>query len=251
MSGLANAIVCPMISFIVPTLNEEKHIEETLKNLSAYRGAHEIVISDGGSTDRTIEIAKRYTAKIVQHTGKERQTIAGGRNEGAFAASGDFIVEIDADTRFHEIDSFFETMLGTFASNPKIVGATCWFRVYPEEETFFDKLIFGITGTMSLILDNILRQGCASGGEFQMMRADAFRKIGGYNKDIVAMEDVEMFSRLRKLGRVHFETKLHIFHSGRRAHVVGWPKMIGTFFVNSVYLLLFNKVRSKTWKVVR
>ena len=84
-----------------------------------------------------------------------------------------------------------------------------------------------------------------------MMRADAFREIGGYNREIVSMEDNEMFSRLRTKGHIYFAKDLYIYHSGRRAHILGWPYMIGQFILNSFFLILFKKTANKVWKVVR
>ena len=72
-----------MISFIIPTLNEEKTIENTLRCLDAFSGEKEIIVSDGGSKDKTIEIASKYTNKIVIHKDSKRQNIAQGRNAGA------------------------------------------------------------------------------------------------------------------------------------------------------------------------
>ena len=72
--------------------HKEKTIEETFRNLSGYKNSYEIIISDGGSTDRTLEIAQKYNCKIVKHSLSHRQTIAEGRNEGAFLSAGDYIV---------------------------------------------------------------------------------------------------------------------------------------------------------------
>ena len=240
-----------MISFIIPTLNEEKTIEETLQLLLEYRGSSEIIISDGGSTDKTLEIARKYTNNIIEHKGLHRQTIAEGRNNGAFSSVGQYIVELDADTHIPNINYFFETMIKKFEDNPKIVGATTWFKVYPKDETFMDSLIFFLTGAISLVFNNYLKLSSTSGGEFQMMRSGAFRAIGGYNKDIVSMEDNEMFSRLRTKGYIYFANNLYIYHSGRRAHILGWPYMIGQFFLNSFFLIVFKKTANKVWKIVR
>ena len=239
------------ISFVIPTLNEEKTLEKTLRHISDYHGPHETIISDGGSTDRTLEIARTYTDKIVQHPGAHAQTIARGRNEGASLATGDFIVEMDADSHFPNINKFFAAIIEVFKKNPSVVGATTWFRVYPGDETFLDRLIFKIAGAVTLIINNYLGLGCTCGGEFQMIRADAFRQIGGYNEKLVAMEDVEMFSRLKKIGRIHFEKRLFIYHSGRRAHILGWSNSIITFIFNCLFLLAFGEVRSSTWNIVR
>jgi glycosyltransferase involved in cell wall biosynthesis len=240
-----------MISFIIPTLNEEKTIEETLRLLQLYKGSYEVIISDGGSTDKTLEIARKYTASILEHREIHRQTIAEGRNVGAFSSCGQYIVEMDADTHFPDINNFFDTIIKKFEDDPKIVGATTWFRVYPQDETLLDKLIFSISGFFSLVMNNYFKLSSTSGGEFQMMRADAFREIGGYNKEIVSMEDNEMFSRLRTKGYIYFANDLYIYHSGRRAHILGWPYMIGQFILNSFFLLLFKKTANKVWKVVR
>jgi len=69
-----------MISFIIPTLREESSLEKTLNWLSTYTGENEIIISDGGSTDKTLEIARKYTDKIIVYEGTKRQTIGMGRN---------------------------------------------------------------------------------------------------------------------------------------------------------------------------
>ena len=55
------------ISFVIPTLNEGKAIEGTLKCLLEYGGPKEIIVSDGASKDDTVAIAKRYGAKAVVH----------------------------------------------------------------------------------------------------------------------------------------------------------------------------------------
>ncbi len=240
-----------MISFIIPTLNEEKVLEKTLLNLQEFNSPYEIIISDGGSTDNTIQIAKKYTNKIVKNTNSHKQTIAEGRNNGAFISNGDYIVEMDADTRFPDINHFFKILIEVFDNNQKIVGVTTYFKVYINDATFFDRIIFKTAGLFCLFLNNYLGFSFTIGGEFQMVRADAFRKIGGYDNKIVAMEDNEMFARLGKLGKIYFEKKLFIYHSGRRAHKLGWPRMFFILIINSFFILFFKKVFSKAWKEIR
>ena len=80
-----------MISFIVPTLNEEKVIRKILDCVSGYSGEKEIIVSDGNSSDKTADIAREYTDKVFVYKGSMRQTIAGGRNAGAENARGDFL----------------------------------------------------------------------------------------------------------------------------------------------------------------
>ena len=78
-----------MISIIIPTLNEAKIIESTLRTLAATLTLpHEVIVSDGGSSDRTAELATRHANTVVVYSGAGRQTIGKGRNNGAKAATG-------------------------------------------------------------------------------------------------------------------------------------------------------------------
>jgi len=61
-------------------------------------------------------------------------------------------------------------------------------------------------------------------GRFQMMRRSAFEKVKGYREDLITREDGDMFARLSKVGRTLYDSKLEVFHSGRRAHAIGWAE---------------------------
>ncbi len=71
-----------------PTLNEIKTIETTLQNLTRYAGPHEIIVSDGNSTDGTIELCREYADKVIVYDRPERQTIALAGNMGAAGSHG-------------------------------------------------------------------------------------------------------------------------------------------------------------------
>jgi hypothetical protein len=84
-----------------------------------------------------------------------------------------------------------------------------------------------------------------------MLPANVFRELNGYNEKIVVGEDVEMFSRLSDIGQVYTESKLHIFHTSRRAHNVGWPALLLFFIKNSIYLRLFKRSSVLEWEPIR
>jgi glycosyltransferase involved in cell wall biosynthesis len=79
------------VSVIVVTLNEERNIERCLESA---RWADEIVVVDSFSTDRTVELARRYTDRVYQHEypGTSRQV-----ERGIGYATGDWMFIIDAD----------------------------------------------------------------------------------------------------------------------------------------------------------
>jgi glycosyltransferase involved in cell wall biosynthesis len=240
-----------MISIVIPTLNEEKVIGMTIQLLkSHFTLEHEIIVSDGASTDRTVEIARAYADKVIVHDGKKRQTIAEGRNAGAAVARGEFIVFMDADCMIPSPDRFFGIALEEFAVE-NLVALTAWLHVAEEHRTFMDAVVFGIQNVIVMIVNNVLHGGTAPGGEFQMIRADVFRKIGGYRGDLVASEDIEMFGRLAKAGRVRINYNMKIFHTGRRAHKIGWPKLLSLWFLNTVWMKTRDRAFVSEWKPIR
>ena len=81
------------ISATVITLNEERHLAEALESLS---WADEVVVLDSGSTDATVEIARRYTDRVLV---TEWPGYAAQKNRAAAEASHDWIFSLDADER--------------------------------------------------------------------------------------------------------------------------------------------------------
>jgi glycosyltransferase involved in cell wall biosynthesis len=81
----------PDLSVIVITYNEERNIERCLESV---RWADEIIVVDSFSRDRTIEIARRFTEKIIQH---EYGGDIPQRERGFATAKGDWLLYIDAD----------------------------------------------------------------------------------------------------------------------------------------------------------
>jgi glycosyltransferase involved in cell wall biosynthesis len=241
-----------MISIIIPTFNEEKAIEATLRPLKAnLHLLSELIVSDGGSADRTAEIARKYADKVIVYSGKERQNIAKGRNDGAKAAAGDYFVFLDADCTIMEPDKFFGRAIAHFEKDKKLVGLMATLRVLPEFETFADRFFLGLMNSLVRFKNNVLRQGEAVGGEFQMMRREAFFAINGYREDLITREDRDMFFRLAKIGRTYCDKALVVYHTGRRAHVVGWWHLLGLWVVNIVFYHIHGKVFSKEWKPIR
>src|SRR5216117_1891670 len=99
-----------MISIIIPTLNEEKLLARMLQQFRPElikKYDIELVVSDGGSMDSTIAIAKQHTRTVVENTAGTKQTISLGRNIGAQHARGEIFVFFNADTLVKDIDRFF------------------------------------------------------------------------------------------------------------------------------------------------
>lgn len=238
-----------MISIVIPTKNEERYLASTLAALKSYADC-EIIVSDGRSTDDTVEIARRYADRVVVATGSERQTIAAGRNLGAAQAQGEFLVFLDADVEIPDPPAFFERALALFERDPQLVATAVALRVRSESASWMDQIVFVSAGWLMALFNNLLGIGAAQ-GEFQMIRADAFRRVGGYRADLVAAEDHDLFHRLSHLGRTRMELGLVVYHTGRRAHKIGWPKLLWQWAVDCAAYVFINRSVRKEWEVVR
>lgn len=240
----------PAISIIIPTLKEEQFLERTLKNLEGLHISHEIIITDGGSTDRTLDIARAHGAKITVWGEARRQTFGEAKNAGAALAAGEFLVFIDADVLVPEPQQFFEEALLAFRNNLKLAGITVPLKPWPENHSWIDSFFSAPLNWFYVISNNIFHSGNSS-GEFQMMRADAFRKAGGFGEHLAAGEDNEMFRRLATFGRTLSYYKLCVRHSLRRPHKLGWLRTYGIWIKNGLSVAFRNKAAYKEWSVVR
>jgi len=80
------------LSVVIITKNEEEKIPRCLESI---RWADEVIVVDGYSTDRTVEICKKFCAKVIQH--RFEGDFGLERNIGTDAASGDWILQLDGD----------------------------------------------------------------------------------------------------------------------------------------------------------
>jgi glycosyltransferase involved in cell wall biosynthesis len=91
-----------LVSVVIPVRNGEPHLAEQLAALSSqtYRGRWEVVLANNGSTDQTVEIARRWAPRLPQLRivdAGDSPSLNRARNAGAAGASGDFLAFCDAD----------------------------------------------------------------------------------------------------------------------------------------------------------
>lgn len=116
MYGKSLMIKKPVVSIVIPTYNSENILEVILKgvaNQSCPKWYFELIIADNQSIDGTLEIAKKYDAKIVEVGGKPPQ-VCRQRNLGAKRANGKYVMFLDHDVELSSnlIKNFVESLDG-------------------------------------------------------------------------------------------------------------------------------------------
>ncbi len=122
----------PPVAFIVPTYNAEKHLAMCLASIRMqdyHEGAVEVVVVDGGSTDKTVEIAHSFDVNVVSNPRRDAQI---GKAVGlAYVRSNpEFVVLMDADNEIVE-SSWLTTMVWLLQKEPQAFGADADFIVKP------------------------------------------------------------------------------------------------------------------------
>jgi glycosyltransferase involved in cell wall biosynthesis len=208
-----------MISVIIPTFNEEENIAQCLVSLrhqTVPRSEYEIIVVDGGSKDRTCEIAQKYADRVFVQTSRK---IGGARNDGIMAATGDVVATTDADCIIPP--TWIETIKKGFEDKEVV---QLYGPVYPIEE--------GIKNSISLFFANTFSRlgyytkifyytlGCNTA-----FRKDAIVKAGMY-LCIDAGDDLEIALRMKKYGKVQFDGAMKVGFSMRRYQQYGSLKSI-------------------------
>src|SRR5437016_3746990 len=178
-----------VISVIIPTLNEGKYLEATLQRLVQNAPQHEIIVSDGGSTDETIQIAAQHGATIITSA-----LASAGRalqmNSGARTATGEILLFLHADTYLRSTSlSQIETAL----QNPGAVGGG-FARRFDSQSPF-------LRFSCWLATWRCRKLGWFLGDQAIFVRRTVFDQLQGF-RDMPVFEDLDFSRRLARAGKV-------------------------------------------------
>ena len=181
------------ISVIIPAFNEERLLGGTLAQvksaMAAFTERHwetELIVCDNNSTDRTAEIARAAGATVVFEPVNQ---IARARNSGAAAATGEWLIFVDADSQ--PSAELLADVAEQIQSGKCLAGGS---TVRMNEKHFWAEFFTWLWNCSS-------RLGRWLAGSFIFVEAAVFRKIGGFSNKLFAAEELDLSKRLKKLAR--------------------------------------------------
>lgn len=183
------------LSVIIPAFNEEQLILDCLNSvahsLTAHQKSgfrHEVIVVDNNSTDNTAKLAKKAGAKVVFEPINQ---IGRARNTGAAAATGDWLLFVDADSLLNA--GMMSDIFSMIESN-EYVG--CGSVMHMPNLPWWGAVAMHLWTTTSVL--------CRwASGALVVCRTDAFREVGGFNQEMFAADEIDLSRLLKRWGRQH------------------------------------------------
>lgn len=199
----------PTITVVVPVLNEEGFLAETLRSLRAQTFTDfELIVVDNGSTDGSPEIAARFADRVVVEA---KRGALQAMHRGFSEARGELIVGADADTVYPR--RWLERMVRALAREGTVAAyGPMGFRESGRPFRVLEAAGYCVLAWLSLLF-RVHLCGAANMG----MRRDAYLAVGGYPPlEERASPDFRLARLLEGMGRVRFVPTMHCYTSNRR-----------------------------------
>jgi glycosyltransferase involved in cell wall biosynthesis len=210
------------ISVIIPAFNEELVLGASLARVRAALAAFddlgwtsELIVCDNNSTDRTAAIARDAGATVVF---EPHNQIARARNIGAAAASGDWLIFVDADS-YPSVDLLQEVARIIREGHAIAAGST----VALPGAGRGARAVVGVWNAISRLTH-------WAAGSFIVCEAAVFHAVGGFSEEFYAGEEIDLFRRLKRYARQR-RRSIVIVHqhpvatSDRKAHLYAWHEL--------------------------
>ena len=213
LSGLYNikgkvrrSEVYPKISLVVPAYNEEITIGDCVKSLlSIDYPDYEIIVIDDGSTDGTLEEARKFEGLGVKVIHQVNQGKANALNNGIRLSEGEIVITVDADTKLHP--ESLKKIASRFASNQHIGSVAGNVKVAPNTGILNALQTTEYTTGINLTRKAQSMLGCVMvvPGPIAALRGNVIKQVGFLSDDTFA-EDFDITMKILKAGyRVEYE----------------------------------------------
>tara|TARA_Y100000310_G_C20559982_1_gene752571 strand:+ start:42 stop:755 length:714 start_codon:yes stop_codon:yes gene_type:complete len=226
----------PELSIIIITLNEEESLPKLLKSIDKqdYKN-YEIILSDAGSKDKTLEIARKNKTKIIKGGLPPY-----GRNQGARIAKGEILLFLDADVILPS--GFLSTILSQMKKEKIDIGTV---SLTPLTNNKIEKFLYKTYNLWQKLMEKINPH---SVGNCILIKKGLFNKIKGFDESIKLAEDHALSRKAFHNGGKYKVFDAEILVSVRRLKQEGRILISTKYVLAVIYRLFFGEIRTDIFK---
>lgn len=209
IGGSKLTTMAPKITVIVPVLNEESLLRDTLQSIRTQTFTnYELIVVDNGSTDKSPKIAKQLADRVLV---EERKGPLFATHRGFENANSELVTSCDADTLYPK--NWLEKMVKALSKKDTVaVYGPIAFRESAPFVRLLTLIAYSILDRLSLLTGVRIAGGANLG-----IRKGAYFVAGGYRLGSeIASQDFRLVKRLSQLGKVKFSSSLVCYTANRR-----------------------------------
>lgn len=228
------------ISVVIPSYNEEALIGPCVRSVAEQtldRADYEVLLVDGRSRDRTVDVARPFVDRVLLDEGKG---YTWAKNQGAREARAGVVAFTDADTVVPR--RWLETLLSHF-DDPAVVAAGGPTFTLEEEPLRYAAWFNALSTFNNLLahmgLTHLPSPNCA-------YRREPLLRAGGF-PDFLLTDDFSLSRTIRRFGRVRYEPTLPTYTSLRRLRALGIRRTYGKWIVGALGILVRGRPFTRTY----
>lgn len=202
----------PVVSVLMPVRNEEQHVVNAIRSVLAQQVDAEVLVVDGRSTDRTVELVLAIGDPRVRVLDNPKRTIPAALNVGLAEAKGEFVARVDAHA--HVSADYLVRGEQALRDDPEVAaigGLRQGIAETPPGRAIALALSsrFGVGNSLNHYAQEPQDSDHTS---FGVYRADVARDVGGWDEALLVNEDVDFDHRIAQRGhRLRFDPQMIIF----------------------------------------
>lgn len=183
----------PKISIIIPVYNGENTIRETLDSVFAQTFQDwELIISNDGSTDRTLEMVEAISDSRLRIISDTNAGLSESRNRGIRIAKGEYISFLDADDLWSS--DKLEAQLQALENNPQAAVAYSWTN-YIDEKSNWVRSGLHLSPQGNVLSELFIHNFLENGSNF-LVRREALDRVGYFETSLTSAQDWDLYLRL-------------------------------------------------------
>ena len=193
----------PKVSVVIPCFNHGRYLEEAVSSvLEQTFGDYEIIVVNDGSTDPfTVDLLKNYHPQKTRTLHTENQGLPTARNTGIAAATGDYILPLDADDKIGS--EYLEQAVRVMDEQPNIGIVYCEAAYFGGKTGFWELPEFEMS---RMLVSNLIF--CSA-----MFRKGDWERVGGFNPNMIyGWEDWDFWLSILELGKKVYRIPRLLFH---------------------------------------